>query len=361
MAFQLQKNDVILLLGAGASVEAKIPATIAMIESIEVLLSNDWSDYKGLYEFIKEQNAILNKPFNVEDLVNILSELLELLEKKHPLTGFHLSWIDFLEKVGFTKKLVVMFKEKIVEKLRDWVEVENVTSAAHYRPIAIFQKQYIHPLRIFTLNYDKCIELACKSFLYEDETRNCLIERGFGNEDISDEIWNWKKFKRDREEENSTNEKIPDIFLYKMHGSIDWTRDENQNLIHKAHSRIKNFEIIFGTRQKVKYYDPFLFFIYEFREYSLSSKMIIVCGYGFGDDHINGILRQSLESNNEKIIVVNKYSGTEQEGIEFVKKNLKLKDDKQIRVVIGKASDFLENKLTIDSLNDYLPLDDLPF
>ena len=51
---------------------------------------------------------------------------------------------------------------------------------------------------------------------------------------------------------------------------------------------------------KLQYVDPFLFLANEFRKWTLESKLIISIGYGFGDEHINGILGQALKKSREK-------------------------------------------------------------
>ncbi|MCW5959622.1 MAG: SIR2 family protein [Pyrinomonadaceae bacterium] len=361
MSFVLQRNDVMLLLGAGASQEAGIPITIEMIEKIEALLENEWREFAPLYEYIKTQyQQLQNDPkayLNIEDLVNTLDELLSLLRKEHTLSLFHLSWITFMEKVGnYSAEAVEKFRNEIVIKLKEWIALENTTKAKYYRKIALFQKDYNFPLRIFTLNYDKCIEETCKQFTEDSKRIECLIERGFGDEDNEELIWAWEKFSNREDDERE-----PDIYLYKMHGSIDWTRDEKQKLVHKTITHINKHEIIFGTRQKVKHYDPFLFFIYEFREYALKSKLIIVCGYGFWDDHINDIIKQGLESDSEKVLLVNVYSGTEKDSKKELKERLKLESDKQIKVIVGKASVFFSKDLDIVKLDKYFDKKDLPF
>jgi SIR2-like domain len=361
MSFTLQKNDIMLLLGAGASQEAGIPVTFEMIQNIEKLLENEWQQYAKLYRYIEKQHQLLKDDekaiLNVEDLVNTLDELLQLLKKEHPLSLFHLSWINFMEEVGgYSSSVVEDFRNQIETKLREWIALENIIRARYYRKIALFQKEYNNPLRIFTLNYDKCIEETCKQFMEDTKEIKCLIERGFGDEDNEEMSWGWEKFSNREDDEIE-----PDIYLYKMHGSIDWTRDAKKKLVHKAITRINKLEIIFGTRQKVKHYDPFLFFIYEFREYALKSKTIIVCGYGFWDEHINDILKQGLETNPEKILLVNVYSGEEGERKQFVKDQLKLESDAQIKIFVGKASDFFCNHLKMDILDNYFKKEDLPF
>lgn len=357
MNYELQKDDVIILLGAGASQEAGIPITSEMISKIESNLNDKWINYKGLYDYIKAQvNKVTNASVNVEDLVNILDELLLFLSKKHPLSPFQLSWIEFIENVGYTTDVINKFREEIVNSLREWIAFDTQVKANYYGNLALFQKELNNPLRIFTLNYDLCVESVCERFTVNGNEIKCIIERGFGKEREIQEAWHWSRFKINNEEYD-----YPDIFLYKLHGSIDWERDDSGKLIHKSTVKIHNHEIIFGTRQKVKAYDPFLFFIYEFREYCIKAKVIIVSGYGFWDDHINKIIKQALVEDSNRILLVNIYDGDINEKKVFLKNRLELNSDSQLTVVIGKASDFFNTNIKLSFLNSLFPDEDLPF
>ena len=50
-----RSGDIVFLLGAGASVEAKIPMSADMINEIETLLGNDedWKPFYELYNHVK--------------------------------------------------------------------------------------------------------------------------------------------------------------------------------------------------------------------------------------------------------------------------------------------------------------------
>jgi len=97
-------------------------------------------------------------------------------------------------------------------------------------------------------NYDLCVETNCSA---------SSIERGFNDK----RQWDWRLF-----DEQVQTEK--NLFLYKLHGSIDWTHDSEGNLTYlDSISQITPdaIAIIFGTSYKLQYVDPFLFFAYEFR------------------------------------------------------------------------------------------------
>ena len=356
MNYELQKEDVLILLGAGASQEAGIPITREMIQKIEGELSNGWNKFIGLYDFIKAQvYKVSEEDLNVEDLVNILDELLLLLNKKHPLSPFQLSWIEFIENVGYTYDAINEFRNLIIDSLRSWIALDNPVKAKYYQELALFQKELNNPIRIFTLNYDLCIESVCDRFNYNGEEITCEIERGFGNEREVDDSWHWSRFKLGEAELD------PDIYLYKLHGSIDWERDVTDKIIHKPSVKIVNHEIIFGTRQKVKAYDPFLFFIYEFREYCIKAKLIVISGYGFWDDHINKIIKQALLEDQERILLVNMYSGDQTKKANELAKRLDLESSDQIRIEIGEASQFFKKNVNLEYVNSLFPEVNLPF
>ena len=157
MAFK--KDELIFLLGAGASVEAGIPASYGMISELEDLLNtdNEWKIYAPVYHFIKSaviyadgiQGKFKESTFNIERLVNTIDELLK--SDEHPLFPFIGSWTPKLPEVsGNDFKKLSDFRKKIVIQLRDhWVQLEYDDNAEYYSGLSTFQKEYQYPLRIF--------------------------------------------------------------------------------------------------------------------------------------------------------------------------------------------------------------------
>ena len=95
-----KSKDIILLLGAGASVEAGVPSSPIMINDIERLLKTpEWNGFEKLYHQIK--SAIYYKEgikgrfnsdisHNIETLVNTLTELER--SEDHPIYPFIATW-----------------------------------------------------------------------------------------------------------------------------------------------------------------------------------------------------------------------------------------------------------------------------
>jgi NAD-dependent SIR2 family protein deacetylase len=104
-------GSVIVLLGAGASVNAGVPHTQKMIADINDMLNKDWEKYKPIYEHLKKlfgkesrnnDREIVYDDLNIEKLFSQLDELLALLDGKHNLYPFFKNWIDLFKNLyGF--------------------------------------------------------------------------------------------------------------------------------------------------------------------------------------------------------------------------------------------------------------------
>ena len=350
-------DDVVVLLGAGASVEAGIPHSSAMISEIEESIRNgvdDWSKYEALYHYVKSAiyyaegihgrfNEDVN--YNIEKLVDTLNEISK--RNQHTLYPFVGAWNPALVDVaGKEFELIEQFRDAIVHILKmKWLAVKNyATAASYYQGLLDLQRSLKHPLRVFSLNYDLCLEECAKR-------NDRSVESGFGN----DQKWDWRLF-----DHNPQDPK--DIYLYKLHGSMDWTYENEQLTYHDAYSAISHPAIIFGTSYKLEYRDPFLFLTYEFRRWTLDSRLIILIGYGFGDEHINMIIRQALSSDSGRILLAvgpPNVSTESEDRVQAIAKAIDYSKIDQIKVSFCNASKFMINHNHKDKLRRYLPLDEL--
>ena len=350
-----KRDEIILLLGAGASVEAKIPDSNRMVRKIEDLVVGDnpkWRIFRDLYRYIKSSifyadglKGIFGAdvPYNIERLVNALDELQK--KERHTLYPFVGAWSPTLQDVaGPEFENVGNFRSAIIDILRkQWLALPMKETASYYSGLLRFQEEYEHPLRVFSLNYDLCIERVCG-----DEK----VQRGF-----SERTWDWRLF--DEKPDESVT-----LLLYKLHGSMDWTFAEDIEVIYSddpGSIADENIAIIFGDSYKLQYVDPFLFLAYELRRWTLEARLIVCVGYGFNDDHINGILQQSLLRDPERKLLAivgpaidpnsSRGAGTS------VSKTLAVKAD-QIIEKPERASEFFESGLTISSLKELFPSDE---
>ena len=297
----IRHGDIIFLLGAGASAEAGIPTSASMIQKIEALLEQDeeWHSYKELYHHIKSSiyyaaglKGLFNEavPYNVETLVNTLYELER--NEEHPLYPFIASWNSRLMRLaGSNFEEARKFRDLILDQLKQWMVPESPSKSNYYQRFKTLQQDLNFPLHIFSLNYDLCVERL--------NTEDFVVETGF--EGFGPEFpWNWGRFEHPEEE--------PQIYLYKLHGSIDWKRDPETKQLYRveqiANVNSRTMELIFGRDFKIQAADPYLFYLYAFRQALLNARLIVVIGYGLGDSHINEMLNQALRHDQHRRLLL---------------------------------------------------------
>jgi hypothetical protein len=364
MITRSKSKDIIFLLGAGASAEADIPPSGRMIEQIENLMKDDaeWKGFLQLYHHIKSAiyyaaglkgqfgDAV---PYNIETLVNTLYELER--NEQHPLYPFIASWnsrLVALAKSDFSE--VKAFRRLILKKLKKWMSPDDSSQAEYYQGFARLQRDLNCSLRIFSLNYDLCVERL--------DAAGFRVESGF--EDVGKKYtWDWERF-----EDNEAGPTPPEAYLYKLHGSINWRRDKQTKELFSVEQtegiEPEDMEVIFGRDFKLEAADPYLFYAYEFRRFSLVARVVVSIGYGFGDGHINKMLSQALKADNGRrlLIVANcaDANATEQRRKEIAKA-LEV-DEIQVSMHVGTAKQYLELPDLKSSLLSLIPTNpDAPF
>lgn len=359
-----RSKDIIFLLGAGASAEADIPVSAEMISRVEQTLLKTSED-RELYHHVKSAihfSAGLkgqfgaDVPFNIEKLVNTLYELER--NEEHPLYPFIAAWSSrFVALAGGDFSRIKKFRETILLALKKWMCPEDSSKADYYRGLIALQSGLTYPIHLFSLNYDLCVE-RLSSTAFRVETGFA----GFGPQ----HKWDWERF---TDMEGGHND-APQLVLYKLHGSINWKRDQVTKELFSVEQiesvDANKMEVIFGREFKLEAADPYLFFAYKFRDLSLNSRLIATLGYGFGDGHINKMLTQSLRDDSERrLLVVQRCTD---EGLtskkDEVMKVLELRSDQreQIVVVPGSVKEFLSEPNLSDSLLGMLPpAKDAPF
>jgi hypothetical protein len=338
-------DEIIILLGAGASCDAGIFNSAQMIKQIEKNLNDGiWSKYKDLYQYIKSvyfQKRIfkgLNPneiSFNIENLVSLLDIIVGISNSDIDTYTFVGSWekdlAPFITKQR-DKNLVANFKEGLIKELRgEWLYPTDWQKKSTYYSKLIDLKKELDgfPLKIFTLNYDLCVEHNLK---------NEKVENGFDKNDD----WEFRRY-----DYNNQNNEI-DYFLYKLHGSVNWERTTEERLRKKEGDiKTENLAIIFGMNNKLQSYDPYLFYFYEFREHCLRAKVIVCSGYSFMDEHINDLIKYGLKDAPTKKLVIN-ILGAKKDLIKEITEKLKI-EEKQILLIDKTAETFFNNDLKIDT------------
>lgn len=225
---------------------------------------------------------------------------------------------NVLEENIFTERQKVEMSEAVRSAYRS--EIDNVILGASSRFnttihwIEKFFDKVRKPFFIFTLNQDLFLErsfwgwreiqydltLPAANCKIAKENRDTPLVNLYVNNDFR---VNNEEFEKQKVEFNRLIGKIregsnsmPLIAYVKLHGSMDWTSDGTEQLM-----------IIGGNKESHIQKYPLLQWYYEMfkNEVSKDNTKLLIIGYGFGDEHINSVLRKSILEKNLQLYIIN--------------------------------------------------------
>ena len=286
-------EELVFLIGAGASRDADIPISKEMIAKLEEELASDNEaddSFSEIYQYAHGaivfakgcRNSTLEPTINIEDIMRTLALLQNRQnEDLYPFVG---SWHEKILKFeSLDSECFGKLTRFIENQLIKWVNIkDNEIKANYLQGFGKLVQDTGAKVRIFTLNYDLALETALESY------SACRTQVGFDTEN------RWNK--------DLYDEPDVDINIYKLHGSVDWY--ESNGLCIRSDEPKEKRLLIFGTDNKLQSIDPFLSMIYQFREYASKAKVLIVIGYSFGDQYINKIIFQALQTDASKKLLI---------------------------------------------------------
>lgn len=162
------------------------------------------------------------------------------------------------------------------------------------------RRQDLPRTRIFTTNYDPCLELAAK------ESRMPILD---GFDLITPRTFDGRWFDYDFVR-RSTKEGAPDYLesvfhLYKLHGSVDWHRS-SEGIVRDSDTKAPYLIYPRDEKFALSFEQPFLEMMSRF-QMALREKdtALILVGFGFNDHHLNQPIYHALATNpNFKLLVV---------------------------------------------------------
>jgi len=148
----------------------------------------------------------------------------------------------------------------------------------------------------FTLNQDLFVERYFDSIhpippyiKFSDERKikptSRLTDRDYGRVPSKDELEIWK----------GDINNLDKLLYIKLHGSFDWRDTNNQR------------KLIIGTNKPDSISrEPVFAWYFELFKEALSQPNchLLIIGYGFGDEHINKVIHDSIKANNLKVYVI---------------------------------------------------------
>lgn len=326
--------STLVLLGAGASVDAGVPSSTAMTREIVSAIETPRNQYLGLVHAINyaigamvahrtANGASAYAGIDVEDLfsaVQMLSEresleIAPFVEWSSALSGVRQgggslpSFFDedfrdgILEKRAFKgpgemiKKAVAALtgsNSASTEQLYRTLQLEMLNAlstlvratdkeVAYLAPLLEFGQE---PVEIATLNYDRTVEILC-------EQTGRILDTGIGGWSGGRD-WQW--------------DSAANVRLLKLHGSIDWRIVQAAGPGGLMESQVVALSegerepprslpgVVFGARGKLRADGPFLSMLREFDNMLARADRLLVVGYSFRDDHINVALARWINA-----------------------------------------------------------------
>lgn len=334
------------LFGAGISCDANIPLMYPLTNKV----SSDLSDRsKKLFDNIMLELKDNPKP-HVEHVLSHLGDLIAISErmKKGELT---ISSETFtLEEMSQCYKDVI---SSIVETIRYGYNSSNTGTINEPIIIIDHHLKFIEALfsnrsnlesrsiiNFFTTNYDTLLEdaLAINKHFVIDGFNGAAIGYWNGEHSFEEQASSVNKFK-----------------VYKLHGSVDWYNDSNYGLIRCRYgvNYLKDVDNVLIYPQATKYIetqkDPFATLFKEFRsELNYSTpNILVVCGYSFGDNHINNEIEFAMKSRVNSTTVI----AFVQTSNDFLN-NLHLKFPKRVYIVCENHIKYNNEEHDIEKLSE---------
>jgi hypothetical protein len=317
---ETEREDIIFLFGAGASVDADIPDTCRFVEDFQhYIKEKDSRLYKQLLKILEIREIFNKRNLGAEkkrvDVEQLLHTISRLIDRDNEVL------LDFYEERVFNKEIaedqqVLQNLKKILEDfIREKVIVEEEEKLEYLKELL----KFTFPLEIYSVNYDTCIEqLSHMSHLrYTDGFDTYWDRANFSNKDFH-------------------------VKHYKMHGSVIWYENKKTKECVKipvhafAEGKPARLRLIYGEdveplliypAQKMEYIEPLteLQLMFKERLIQKETKILVVVGYSFRDDYIIQMLWDAGRENDDLHIVLISPTAQEhfEEKLRFIDKNRK--------------------------------------
>ncbi|MDP3332027.1 MAG: SIR2 family protein [Methylococcaceae bacterium] len=316
----LNSNRQSWLFGAGISCDANIPLMYPLTARVNTIITEAGNN-KNI-EIYKALSSNLKTDAHVEQYLSHLGDLIALAERskdkcasinnenfdQKELRSLHSA---IVEAIGITVRYG--YKKNGATEIIGSLDKPIVDIASHISFLkALFRTRVNLTSRsnitFFTTNYDTLLEDAMA-------LEKIMVIDGFSGGAMG--VWNPnKEFNSEITSPNQYN-------LYKLHGSVDWHRNDEYGLVRARYGTnyLSDLSEIMIYPQATKYVetqkDPFASLFTQFRSVLNSSEpnVFITCGYSFGDDHINSEIETALKSLSNKTNIVAFFQEDPKDGI----------------------------------------------
>ena len=335
-------KNLSFLIGAGCSSFEKEQEKNGKKEKIQIgipvmsILATDF--YKTLTkEEKKYKKDILKLDLDKEPFSNNLEKLLEvlyshkfILEKQEA---------DLKEVGAFIKRVTNFLLEKCKNEDNNKSHSDLLDLYKLFYKKLIYRDNNLSKTNIFTTNYDLYSEKAFDKLgiLYTNGFSG-FVERYF-----NPAVFNYAFAEQMELSNNKWNVIDNFIYLYKLHGSINWIESDEQNHLFNVREvqdldKATGERMIYPTPMKhmATLASPYSDLFREFQKKIMQpTTVLVVVGYSFSDEHINNLIYQALTIPTFRLVI---FQNEEKEKI----KQLKDLNDPRIWIIGGEGENSLK-------------------
>jgi len=301
------------LFGAGISFSSKIPLMYPLTTRVEEII--DDAEGAKEKEILASLKADLSDDCHVEHYLSHLGDLLAIAERSRDNAAYIGSssytceqlkqlYLEIIKAIGGIVRYGYVganakcgIEEEIGKAEAPIVEITPHCEFIEALLISQSNLERRSKTTFFTTNYDTLLEDALA-------LHKKVVCDGFSGGAVG--FWNAEKEFSSAVTDSNTYQ------LYKLHGSIDWHRDDKLGLVRARYGAkyLSNPASIMIYPQATKYVetqkDPFASLFLGLRKTLMNEQQntFITCGYSFGDDHINAEIESALRSEANQTTVI---------------------------------------------------------
>lgn len=215
---------------------------------------------------------------------------------------------DFVSK-GTSKYLATL--NRIYELIKDNTSYGyDSKKLGHEAFINVLSSRVRTPnkLTIATTNYDVLFEEAAENIGFSVVDGFTYSSKPHFDSDMFE--WNLvKDVPNIKTKEFEYKKKV--VNLIKLHGSVTWEKDENEDKIYrKDRKQVKLPVMVFPNSDKYSqsYAEPYFELFYKFQELiNRPNTLLITTGFSFGDAHITSMVTRSIKNNHGLSVLITDY------------------------------------------------------
>jgi len=311
--FLTSENNIVVLVGAGASHDLGIPMGEKLSEAVAELVPRSIESSSSTHPQAAALWQLLRSRIADNDLEKWLTELAGLRDSTSIISGVTAGGASLvvsssmpmmsgggsnapvLREAPFLFKCVCAATRDVIQGAVQDDREFRTRAGELYRSLVedVMRHNGGGRFLIFTTNYDNAIDAFADS-----EAPHCAFVDGFTSGDT--QRWDPRIFGR------PSGPKC--IFQMKLHGSVNFYRDQKGSVFKVSRSPVTSIELkagdeglLYPTQTKAISADPYTVYYGYLGESLRYARRFISIGYSYGDDHLRAQVVNALRTNGRDI------------------------------------------------------------